>query len=97
MVDGSTKIFANWESTSIIHEKETTYFKSDFSKSINVGKFYLLPKIHKNWNKVPGRPGTSNCGMAKEKNSEFLHHHLQTLMKQGELFIKDTGGFLKKL
>ena len=34
--------------------------------------------------------------MAKEKSSEFLHHHLQTLMKQGELFIKDTGGFLKK-
>ena len=35
--------------------------------------------------------------MPTEKISEFLDHHLQPLMKQGESYIKDTGDFLEKL
>ena len=35
--------------------------------------------------------------MPTEKISEFLHHHLQTLMKQGESYIKDTRDVLEKL
>ena len=35
--------------------------------------------------------------MPTEKISEFLHHHLQTLMKQGESYIKDTRNVLEKL
>ena len=72
-------------------------FKFHFKKATNVGKFYLLPKIHKSSNKVPGRLVTSNCGMPTEKISEFLDHHLKPLMKQGESYIKDTGDFLEKL
>ena len=35
--------------------------------------------------------------MPTEKISEFLGHHLQPLMKQGESYKKDTGDFLEKL
>ena len=58
---------------------------------------YLLPKIHKRLNDVPGRPVISNCGTLTEKLSEFLDHHLQPVMKTGKFYIKDTGDFLEKL
>ena len=32
-----------------------------------------------------------------QKVSEFLDHQLQPIMKQGNSYIKDTGGFLEKL
>ena len=97
LVDKSNKIFVDLERRNIIQEKEKNYFKFNFKKATNVGKFYLLPKIHKSLSKVPGRPVISNCGMPTEKISEFLDHHLQPLMKQGESYIKDTGDFLEKL
>ena len=97
LVDKSNKIFVDLERRNIIQEKEKNYFKFNFKKATNVGKFYLLPKIHKSLSKVPGRPVTSNCGMSTEKISKFLDHHLQSLIKQGESYIKDTGDFLEKL
>ena len=90
-------IKANLERRNIIQEREKNYFKSNFKKVTNVGKFYLIPKIHKSLSKVPGRPVISNCGMHTEKNLEFLDHHLQPLMKQGESYIKVTGDFLENL
>ena len=97
LVDKSNKIFANLERRNIIQEKEKNYFKFNFQKATNVGKFYLLPKIHNSLSKVPGRPVISNCGMPTEKVPEFLDHHLKQLMKQGESYIKDNGDFLEKL
>ena len=99
LVDKSNKIFANLERRlrNIIQEKEKNYFKFNFKKATNVGKFYLLPKIHISLSKVPGRPVISNCRMPTEKISEFLDHHLKPLMKQGDSYIKDTGDFLEKL
>ena len=58
---------------------------------------YLLPKIHKRLHDVPGRPVISNCGTPTEKVSEFLNYHLQSVMKLGKSYIKDTGDFLEKL
>ena len=87
LVDKNSKIFVDLERRSIIQEKEKNYFKFNFKKATNVGKFYVLPKIHKSLSKVPGRPVIL----------EFLDHHLQPLMKQGESYIKDTGDFLEKL
>ena len=97
LVDKSNIIFVDLERRNIIQEKEKNYFKFNFKKATNVVKFYLLPKIHKSLSKVPGCPVISNCGMPTEKISEFLDHHLQPLMKQGETYIKDTGDFLEKL
>ena len=97
LVDKSNKIFVDLERKNIIQEKEQNYFKFNFKKATNVGKFYLLPKIHKSLSKVPGCPVISNYVMPTEKISEFLTHHLQALAKQGESYIKDTGDFLEKL
>ena len=58
---------------------------------------YLLPKIHKGLENVPGRPVIPNCGTPTEKALEFLHHHLQPIMESGVSYIKDTNDFLFKL
>ena len=58
---------------------------------------YLLPKIHKRLENVPGRPVISSCGTLTEKVSEFLDHHLKLVMQSGRSYIKDTEDFLKKI
>ena len=97
LVDKSNKTFVDLERRNIIQEKEKKYFKLNFKKATNVGKLYLLPKIHKSLSKVPERPVISNCGMPTENFLQFSDHHLKALLKQGESYIKDTGDFLKKL
>ena len=62
-----------------------------------LGRFYLLPKIHKRLNSVPGRPVISNCGFFTENISEFLDFHLQPLAKKVKSYIKDTNHFLQKI
>ena len=62
-----------------------------------LGRFYLLPKIHKRLNSVPGRPVISNCGYLTENISSFLDFHLQPLAKKVKSFIKDSNDFLCKL
>ena len=70
------------------------YFLVDNPK---LGRFYLLPKIHKRMNNVPGRPVISNSGYYTENISAFLDYHLQPLVKSVKSYIKDTNDFLKKL
>ena len=62
-----------------------------------IGRFYLLPKIHKRLHKVPGRPVISNCGYFTENISSFVDYHLQPLVKDVKSFIKDSNDFLRKL
>ena len=62
-----------------------------------LGRFYLLPKIHKRLNSVPGRPVISNSGFHTENFSEFLDFHLQPLAKSVRSYIKDTNHFLQKI
>ena len=62
-----------------------------------IGRFYLLPKVHKRLHCVPGRPVISNCGFYTENISAFLDHHLQPLSKCVQSYIKDTNDFLCKL
>ena len=93
----SNNLFFNLRRKNVITENENNYFRFNFKKATNLGKLYLLPEIHKGLCKVPGRPVISNCGTPTEKVSEFLDHHLQPIMKQGESYIRDTGDFLPKL
>ena len=46
-------------------------FTIHFKKAINLGKLYLLPKIHKRLSEVPGRPVISNCGTPTERFLSF--------------------------
>ena len=62
-----------------------------------LGRFYLLPKIHKRLKNVPGRPVISNSGYFTENISAYLDYHLQPLAKEVNSYIKDTNDFLKKL
>ena len=54
----------------------------------NLGKLYLLPKIHIRLSNVRGRPVISNCGAPTEKVSEFRDCHMQTLMRKGWSYLE---------
>ena len=49
-------------------EKNKIYLKR---KESELGKFFLLPNIHKELWYVPGRPVISNCDTDTERLSEF--------------------------
>ena len=68
-----------------------------FINKPKLGRFYLLPKIHKRLHNVPGRHVISNSGFCTENISAFLEYHLKLLSQKVESFIKDTNDFLKKL
>ena len=97
LLEKSNSMFEELKKKTVITEKEKNYFKFNFKKATNVGKLYLSPKIDKSLSNVPGRSVISNCGTPTEKVSEYLDHHLQPLMKEGKLYIKDPADFLHKL
>ena len=78
-------------------EKELKYFTYEYKKASNLGKMYLLPKIHKRLSDVAGRPVILNCGMATEKASEFLDYQLNPVMQNGTSYIRDSGHFLENI
>ena len=60
-------------------------------------RFYLLPKIHKRLQNVPGRPVILNCSFYTENISSFLDYHLQPLAQKVKSYIKNTNYFLNKI
>ena len=96
LVEKSNDLFSNLRRKNVITANENNYFRFNFKNATNLGKLYLLPKIHKGLCKVPGRPAISNFGTSTEKFSEILYHYLQPIMKQGESSIRDTGDFISK-
>ena len=97
LVGTSNKLFQNLKSKGKISDKELKYFTYEYKKATNLGKLYLLPKIHKRLPNVPGRPVISNCGTPTEKTSEFLDYHLKPIMQKGKSYIKDSGDFINKI
>ena len=77
-----------------LSDKEAEYLQVRGSK---LGRFYLLPKIHKGLSDVVGRPVISNCGTATEHISEYLDFHLNPLVSKSKSFVKDTNHFLSLL
>ena len=76
-------------------KKETIkYFEV---KDPKFARFYLLPKIHKRLNNVPGRPVIFNCSYYTKNISAFLGFHLQPLAQAVKLYIKETNNILNKL
>ena len=77
-----------------ISDKTLDYFLVNNPK---LGRFYLLPKIHKRLHNVPGRFVISNSSYYTENISSFVEFHLKPLAQKVKSYIKDTNDFLKKL
>ena len=73
---------------------ETLKYLSSNSEP-KAGRFYILPKIHKQGN--PGRPIISSNGQPTKRISEFVHYHLKPLVQNLPSFIKDITHFLLQL
>ena len=97
LVDTSNNLFRGLKTKGFIAEKELKYFTCEYKKACNLGKMYLLPKIHKRLSDVPGRPVISNYGMPTEKVSEFLNYELKPVMQKSKSYIRDSGHFLEKI
>ena len=65
--------------------------------NLRLGRFYLLPKVHKRLYYVPGRPVISNSGYYTENISTFLEYYLKPISQKVKSYIKDTNDFLRKL
>ena len=50
----SNNLFSNIRRKNVISENKSSYFRFNFKRATNLGKLYLLPKIHKGLCKVPG-------------------------------------------
>ena len=74
-----------------IDEKTLQYLLPDNSKP---GRFYLLPKIHKEGN--PGRPIISANQHPTEKISEFIDYHLRPFVNKLPSYIQDTTDYINK-
>ena len=77
----------------LIDEKTYKYLTSN--PNPRAGRFYILPKIHKQGN--PGRPIISSNGHPSERISEFVDYHLKPLVQTLPSYIKDTTHFLFQL
>ena len=97
LADNSNKLFKNLKTKRSITEKELKYFTIAFKKATNLGKLYLLPKIHKRLENVPGRPVILNCVTPTENVSEFLDSQLKSVMQRSRSYIKESGDFIKKI
>ena len=62
-----------------------------------LGRFYLLPKIHKILHNVPGRPVISNSSYFSENISSFLDFHLKPLAQKVKSYIQDSNNIFKKI
>ena len=93
LVDKSNSSFKELKRMGCISDKILKCFTYEF----NLGKFYLLAKIQKSSENVPGRPIISNCGAPTEKASEFLDFHQKSIMQNGTSYIKNSNDFKSKI
>ena len=66
-------------------------------KKPQLGRFYLLPKIHKRTMNVPGRTVISNNGTATERISSFLDFDLKNIIPTIPHILEDTRDFLYRI
>ena len=88
------RVLGNIRNRRDISDETLDYFLVNNPK---LGRFYLLPKIHKRLHNVPGRPVISNSGFYTENISAFVEHHLKPLAQKVKSFVKDTNDFLRKI
>ena len=87
------KVLDNMIRKKEIDEKLADYL---YIKRPQLGRSYLLPKIHKITTSVPGRPAISNNSTATENISDFLDFHLKPLVTKVPHILEDTRDFLSR-
>ena len=78
-------------------EIETKVMEYLLVKRPQLGRFYLLPKIHKRKANVPGRPVISNNQAATENISSFLDILLKNIVPTIPRILEDTKDFSKRI
>lgn len=58
---------------------------------------YIVPKIHKNKDKPPGRPIINGIGSLYSRVGEYLDIYLQPLVIRGRSYLKDSRELIKSL
>ena len=96
-VKSSNQIFHSLKRKGSISDKQLKNFLYNYKNATNLGKLYLLHKIHKHLSSVPGRPVIPNCGTPTQRASEFLDHHLKPVMQNGKSYIRDSSDFISKI
>ena len=66
-------------------------------KNPQLGRFYLLPKIHKRMTNVAGRPVISNNRTSTENISSYLDYHLKSLIPNVPHILEDTRDFANRI
>ena len=66
-------------------------------KNPQLGRFYLLPKIHRRMTNIPGRPAISNNGTSTEIISLYLDYHLKSLIPNVPHILEDTRDFVNRI
>ncbi|XP_072021894.1 uncharacterized protein [Amphiura filiformis] len=67
-------------------------------KNPNPGRFYTLPKIHKQYENIPpGRPIVGANGTVTERVSLFIDHHLKPHVSTLDSYVQDDMDFLRKI
>ena len=97
LFENSYFFFENLKARGCTLENHFKYFSYEFKKTSNLGKLYLLPKIHKRMLDVPGTPIISNCGTPTEKVFQFLDFHLKHIMRNSKSYMRDSSHFLEKI
>ena len=73
-------------------EKVADKLESENSRTY---KFYTSTKIYKQG--IPGRPVVISINCPTSKISKYVDYHLQPLVKETPLYVKDTKDFLNKM
>ena len=83
----------------MIRKKEIDKKLADYPyiKRSQLGRFYLLPKIHKRITIVPGRLVISNNSTATENISALLDFHLKPLVTKVPHILEDLRDFLTRI
>ena len=71
--------------------------KKLFNYLLLLGRFYLLPKIHKRMTNIPGRPVIFSNGTSTENRSSYLDCHLQSLIPHVPHILEDTRDFVNRI
>ena len=87
------KILDNMVRKKEIDKKLADYL---YIKRPQLGRFYLLPKIHKRTINVPGRPIPNNS-TATERMWAFLYFHLKPLVAKVPHILEDTRDSLTQI